>query len=119
MVKGMSRGAWDECSKTILVRYVLSYLCGTLYLDPSVSLKRIFAFSVGGLFSLSSHALTCLRNYMYEKFRRVCKRKAETQHWLQLIVNIVFPYDDPSSVRGATIVNGKKFPGIPSISLSA
>ena len=103
----MSRDAWDEFSKTILVRYVLSYLCGTLYLDPSVSLKRIFAFSVGGLFSLSSHALTCLRNYMYEKFRRVCKRKAETQHWLQLIVNIVFPYDDPSSVRGATIVNGK------------
>ena len=31
-----------------------------LYLDPSVSLKRIFVFSVGGLFSLSTHALTCL-----------------------------------------------------------
>ena len=57
----MSRDAWDEFSKTILVRHVLSYLCGTLYLDPSVSLKRIFAFSVGGLFSLSTHALTCLR----------------------------------------------------------
>ena len=54
----MSRDAWDEFSKTILVRYVLSYLCGTLYLDPSVSLKKIFAFSVGGLFSLSTHALT-------------------------------------------------------------
>ena len=54
----MSRDAWDEFSKTILVRYVLSYLCETLYLDPSVSLKRIFAFSVGGLFSLSTHALT-------------------------------------------------------------
>ena len=52
----MSRDAWDEFSKPILVRYVLSYLCGTLYLDPSASLKRIFAFSVGGLFSLS----TCL-----------------------------------------------------------
>ena len=52
----MSRDAWDKFSKTVLVRYVLSYLCGTLYLDPSVSLKRIFAFSVEGLFSLSSHA---------------------------------------------------------------
>ena len=47
MVQGMSRDAWDGFPKTILVRYVLSYLCGTLYLDPSVSLKRIFAFSVG------------------------------------------------------------------------
>ena len=56
MVQGMSRDAWDKFSKTILVRYVLSYLCGTLYLDPSVSLKRIFAFSVGGLFSLLTHA---------------------------------------------------------------
>ena len=56
----MPRDAWDEFSKTILVRYVLSYLYGTLYLDLSVSLKRIFAFSVGGLFSLSTHALTCL-----------------------------------------------------------
>ena len=56
----MSRDAWDEFSKAILVRYVLSYLCGNLYLDPSVSLKRIFAFSVGGLFSLSTYGLTCL-----------------------------------------------------------
>ena len=61
MVQGMSRDAWDEFSKTILVRYVLTYLCGTLYLDPSASLKRIFAFSVGSLFSLSTHALTCPR----------------------------------------------------------
>ena len=61
----MSRDAWDEFSKTILVRYVLSYLCGTLYLDPSASLKRIFAFSVGGLFSLSTHALTCLSRKMH------------------------------------------------------
>ena len=37
MVQGMSRDASDEFSKTILVRYVLSYLCGTLYLDPSAS----------------------------------------------------------------------------------
>ena len=48
MVQGMSRDAWYEFSKTILVRYVLSYLCGTLYLDRSASLERIFAFSVGG-----------------------------------------------------------------------
>ena len=61
MIQGMSRDAWNEFSKTILVRYVLSYLCGTLYLDPSVSLKRIFEFSVGGLSSLSTHALICLR----------------------------------------------------------
>ena len=60
MVWGMLRDAWNEFSKTILVRYVLSYLCGTLYLDLSVSLKRIFAFSAGGPFSLSTHALTCL-----------------------------------------------------------
>ena len=46
MVQGMSRDTWDEFSKTILVRYFLTYLCGTLYLDPSVSLKRTFAFSV-------------------------------------------------------------------------
>ena len=53
-----------QFSKTYLIkmRYVLSYLCGTLYLDRSVSLKRIFALSVGGLFSLSTHALTCLRS---------------------------------------------------------
>ena len=43
----MSRDVWDEFSKTILVSYDLSYLCGNLYLDPSVSLKRIFAFSSG------------------------------------------------------------------------
>ena len=60
MVQGMSRDAWDELFKTILVRYVLSHLCGTLSLEPSASLKRIFSFSVGCLFSLSTHAVTCL-----------------------------------------------------------
>ena len=40
MVQGMSRDTWDEFSKTILMRYFLSYLCGTLYMDPSASLKR-------------------------------------------------------------------------------
>ena len=54
MIQGMSRHVWDEFSKTILVEL----FCGTLYLDPSASLKKIFAFSVGGLFSLSTHALT-------------------------------------------------------------
>ena len=39
---------------------LFSYLSGILYLDLSVSLKRIFAFSAGGPFSLSTHALTCL-----------------------------------------------------------
>ena len=29
MVQGMLRDAWDESYKTILVRYVLLYLCGT------------------------------------------------------------------------------------------
>ena len=49
MVQGMSRDAWDEFSKTILVRCVLSYLSGTFYLDPSAPLKIIFAFSTGVL----------------------------------------------------------------------
>ena len=65
MVQGMSRDAWDEFSKTILVRYVLSYLCGTLYLDPSTSLKMILAVAVGGLFSLSTDALTCLGDHRF------------------------------------------------------
>ena len=58
----MSRDVWNKFFRTILVRYVLSCLCGTLYLDPSASIKRIFAFSAWGLFSLSTHghALTCL-----------------------------------------------------------
>ena len=56
----MSRDVWNKFLRTISVRYVLSYLCGTLYLDPSASIKRIFALSVWGLFSLSTHALTCL-----------------------------------------------------------
>ena len=47
MIQGMSRDAWNEFSKIILVRYILSYLCGTLYLDSSASWKKIFAFSVG------------------------------------------------------------------------
>ena len=66
-VDGMSRDAWDEFFKTILVRYVLSYLCGTLYLDPSASLQRIFAFSSGDLFSPSTHALTCLSSGLYRE----------------------------------------------------
>ena len=65
----MSRDAWGEFSKTILMRYVLSYLCGNLYLDPSVSLKRIFAFYVGGLFSLSTDALTYLRSSRLQLFQ--------------------------------------------------
>ena len=48
MVQAMLRDAWDEFSQIILVRYVLSYLCGTFYLDPSASVKKIFAFSLGG-----------------------------------------------------------------------
>ena len=46
MVQEMSRDAWKELSKTILVRYIL-YVCGTLYLDPSASLKRSL-HSLGG-----------------------------------------------------------------------
>ena len=41
MVQGMSRDTWYEISKTILMRYFLSYLCGTLYMDPSASLKSL------------------------------------------------------------------------------
>ena len=40
MVQGISRDTWDEFSKTILMRYLLSYLCGTVYMDLSASLKR-------------------------------------------------------------------------------
>ena len=50
MVQGMSRDAWEEFSKIILVRYVLSYLCGTLYLDPSASLKKVICILCGGSF---------------------------------------------------------------------
>ena len=53
----MSRDAWDEFSKTILVSYIVSYLCGSFYLDRSASLKKIVAFSDR---CLSTHALTCL-----------------------------------------------------------
>ena len=48
MVQGMSRDASDEFSKTILVRYVISYLCGTLYLDPSASLRKDLCILCGG-----------------------------------------------------------------------
>ena len=58
MVQGMSRDTWDEFSKTILMRYFLSYLCGTLYLDLSASLKISLHSLLGGLFGLSTHALT-------------------------------------------------------------
>ena len=53
----MPRDAWDEFSKTILVSYIVSYLCGSFYLDRSASLKKIVAFSDR---CLSTHALTCL-----------------------------------------------------------
>ena len=71
MVQGMSRAAWDEFSKTVLERYILLYVCGTLFLDSSASLKKIFAFSVGGLFSLSTHALTCLRRRRFRRWRKL------------------------------------------------
>ena len=48
MVQGMSRDTWDEISKTILMRYFLSYLCGTLYMDPSASLRSLH--SLWGIF---------------------------------------------------------------------
>ena len=39
VVQGMSCDTWDEFSNTILLRY-LSYLYGTLYMDPSASLSN-------------------------------------------------------------------------------
>ena len=36
MVQGMPLDAWDEFSKTILVRYVLFHVSSTLYLDPGL-----------------------------------------------------------------------------------
>ena len=64
MDQGMSRDAWDEFSKTILVRHIIS-LWNPLFGSFCV-VKKIFAFSMGGgggggIFSLSTHALTCLR----------------------------------------------------------
>ena len=46
-------------------RDVLSYVCGILYLDPSASLKRIFAFPVGGLFRPSTCPSTCSRSLFF------------------------------------------------------
>ena len=69
MVQGMSRGAWDEFFKSILVRYVLSHLWGTLYLEPSGSLKRTFSFSAEGLFSHSAHAVTCLNTSQHNALK--------------------------------------------------
>ena len=64
MVQGMSRDAWDEFSKTILERFVLSYLCGTLYLGLGFCvIKEDLCILCGDLFSLSIHALTCLSRY--------------------------------------------------------
>ena len=47
MVQGMSRVPWDEFSKTILVRCLIISLWNPFFVDPSVSLEWIFAFSVG------------------------------------------------------------------------
>ena len=47
MVQGMSRVTWDEFSKTILVRCLIISLWNPFFVDPSVSLEWIFAFSVG------------------------------------------------------------------------
>ena len=49
MVQGMTRDTWDEFSKTILVRYVLSYLCGTLYLHSSNVIKKDLCILCGGV----------------------------------------------------------------------
>ena len=46
-------------------RDVSSYVCGILYLDPSASLKRIFAFPVGGLFRPSTCLSTCSRSLFF------------------------------------------------------
>ena len=50
MVQGMSRDASYEFSKTILVRYVLSYLCGTLYLDAFYVIKKDLCIFCRGSF---------------------------------------------------------------------
>ena len=49
MVLGMSPDAGDEFSKTILVRYILSYFCGTLYLDLS-TLFKVSLYSLWAVF---------------------------------------------------------------------
>ena len=86
MIQGMSRDAWNEFSKTILVSYVVSYLFGTLYLDPSVLLERLFAFSWGGLVSLSNHALTCLSVSTCDVFKRLFP--LDVQNEIQLLSEV-------------------------------
>ena len=39
-----------------------------------MSLKRIFAFSVGGLFILSTHALTCLNGDAINDIEKICQQ---------------------------------------------
>ena len=53
--------------KTILVRSLWSPLLGFFCV-----IKEIFAFSVGGLFSLSTHALTCLSRHHWKKRLEYC-----------------------------------------------
>ena len=67
MVQGISRDAWDEFSKTILVRFIVLYLCGTLNLDSSASLKGPLHSLWGVFFSLSTHALTVPMQATLEK----------------------------------------------------
>ena len=57
----------------------------TCYDIRSLALKNIYQLFnlIHILLNVSSK---CLENakYMYEKFRRVCKGKAETRHWLRV-----------------------------------
>ena len=82
----MSRDAWDEFSKTILVSYIVWYLCGSFYLDRSASLKKIVAFSDR---CLSTHALTCLSCALSisvspaQAFAE--ERKVAVNRWAQLL----------------------------------
>ena len=50
MVQGMSRDAWDEFSKIILVKYILLYLCGTLVFGSFYVIEKDLCILCGGSF---------------------------------------------------------------------
>ena len=55
-------------------------------------IKKIFAFSVGGLFSLSTHALTCLRRRRFRRSRKLIETVLPS--------NTIMPISFEASRRG-------------------
>ena len=68
MVQGMSRDAWMIFQSYFSEMCLIISLWNPFFLDPSESLKRIFAFSVGGL--LASHPIYICLNLREEWSQR-------------------------------------------------